>query len=213
MPRANMEAGRERGRVINLRSATPTRTPASSRAAGRRTRGATSRSAGTLLAPHWPQGESAHPDSDGGHSGTAGALALLDQPETLPATRPVTTRRQILIVEDDAHMAGVMRAGLELEGEDGWTVRSASEGLRALELATLTPPDVVLLDVLLPGLDGAEVYRRLRANPKTRHARVLFISAGTAFDLHRLGIDDGVLLRKPFDVHELASLVRALLAG
>ncbi len=110
-------------------------------------------------------------------------------------------------------MANLIRAGLELEGERDWVVQSASEGLRALELAGATPPDVVLLDVRLPGLNGAEVYRQLRSGVHTRHARILFLSAGTSYDLHQLGIEDGVLLRKPFDVRELVGLVRMLLAG
>ncbi|HLJ82490.1 MAG TPA: response regulator, partial [Ktedonobacterales bacterium] len=135
---------------------------------------------------------------------------LPDADTTLSA---VAARHHILIVEDDSQVASVIRASLELEGEADWAVQSAGEGLRALEMAGATPPDVVLLDVRLPGLGGAEVYRRLRASQKTRGARILFLSAGTAFDLHQLGIEDGVLLRKPFDVRDLVSLVRALLEG
>jgi len=65
--------------------------------------------------------------------------------------------------------------------------------------------------VRLPDLDGAEVYRQLRTGPATSGARVLFLSAGTSFDLYQLGIEDGVLLRKPFNMPDLVSLVRALL--
>lgn len=144
---------------------------------------------------------------------TEGALALLEQPETLPRPQHVAARNAVLIVEDDPRMAGLLREGLALEGEQEWEVHVAADGMQALELASITPPDVVLLDVLLPGLDGAEVYRRLRANKRTRAARILFLSAGTSYDLWRQGIEDGVLLRKPFNVGELAPLVRALLAG
>jgi DNA-binding response OmpR family regulator len=144
---------------------------------------------------------------------TEGALALLEQPETLPRLQRVAARNAVLIVEDDPRMAGLLREGLALEGEQEWEVHVAADGMQALDLATTTPPDVVLLDVLLPGLNGAEVYRRLRANKKTRGACILFLSAGTSYDLWRQGIEDGVLLRKPFDVGELASLVRALLVG
>ncbi len=151
---------------------------------------------------------------------TQGALALLDldlvdtQPlPALPTLRPVAARHHILIVEDDTQVAGVIREALELEGEVDWEVQTACEGTHALELATSTPPDLVLLDVWLPGLDGAEVYHRLRANAGTRGARILFLSAATSFDLYQRGIEDGVLLRKPFDVPQLVSLVRALLRG
>jgi two-component system, OmpR family, response regulator len=151
------------------------------------------------------------------HPKTHGALALvdLDQIDTqpLPSIRPTALRRQILVVEDDSQVASVIHASLELEGEPDWTVQLASGGRHALELASTTPPDLVLLDVRLPDLDGAQVYRRLRTSASTRGARILFLSAGTSFDLFQLGIEDGVLLRKPFYVPELVSLVRALLHG
>jgi CheY-like chemotaxis protein len=144
----------------------------------------------------------------------SGSLALLEAPapELAAVPRPVAVRRHILLVEDDPLTAGVVCNALELEGDPDWGVAVAGEGMRALQLAASTPPDVVLLDVRLPGLDGGEVYRRLRASRPTGHARVLFLTAGTSLDLYHRGIDDGVLLRKPFDVQELVSLVRALLA-
>lgn len=145
------------------------------------------------------------------HAPTAGALALLEEPEVLPAPRPMPARRHILIVEDDPRTAGFLRSAMELEGEPDWGVEVAGEGPHALELAARTPPDVVLLDVRLPGLDGGEVYRRLRAGRHPGRCRVLFMSAGTSLDLYQMGIEDGVLLRKPFDVGEMVGLVRALL--
>ncbi|GAC1451128.1 MAG: hypothetical protein PVSMB4_10750 [Ktedonobacterales bacterium] len=148
-----------------------------------------------------------------GQSLVSGALALLEEPAAIlePTPRPVVVRRHILIVEDDPRTAGVLRSALELEGDPDWGVEVAGEGMHALEMAARTPPDVVLLDVRLPGLDGGEVYRRLRANPHARRTHVLFLTAGTSLDLYQRGIDDGVLLRKPFDVQELVGLVRALL--
>lgn len=142
----------------------------------------------------------------------SGALALLEAPavEREPLVRAVPVRHHILIVEDDARTVDVVRNALELDGEPDWGVECAGDGLRALELAARVPPDVVLLDVRLPGLDGGEVYRRLRA--ANDRARVLFLSAGTALDLARQGIEDGVLLRKPFQLLDLVELVRALLA-
>jgi CheY-like chemotaxis protein len=143
----------------------------------------------------------------------SGALALLENPEAIlePTPRPIVVRRHILVVEDDPRTAGVLRSALELEGDPDWGVEVAGEGMHALEMAARTPPDVVLLDVRLPGLDGGEVYRRLRATPQARRTRVLFLTAGTSLDLYQRGIDDGVLLRKPFDVQALVGLVRALL--
>jgi CheY-like chemotaxis protein len=165
-------------------------------------------------APRSPRAQVASaPEWQASTNTTDGALALLDTTttETQPALRRVPAHRHILIVEDDPLVAGVMRNTLELEGDAAWDVRLATEGARALELARAAAPDVVLLDVRLPGLDSAEVYRRLRANPRTRRAIVLFLTAGTTLDLVRRGIEDGLFLRKPFDVRELARIVRALL--
>lgn len=156
---------------------------------------------------------------------TDGALALARQVEeprprrevsVVPSgerqeTHCVAADQHILIVEDDSRIADVIRNALELEGEPGWAVHVAREGRLALDVAGSTPPQVVLLDVGLPGIDGAEVYRRLRANPRTQDARVLFLTAATSLDLHQQGIEGGVLMRKPFDVQEVVSLVRALL--
>jgi len=131
--------------------------------------------------------------------------------DALPAPRAAPGRHRILIVEDDPRVANVIRETLELEGDPDWTIETACEGVRALELAGAVQPDVILLDVRLPGLDGAEVYRRLRASQTTRGSRVIFLSAGTSLDLYKRGIEDGVLLRKPFDVQDLIALVHALL--
>lgn len=197
----------EQGRLVEIHHAPRQHAPVSP--ARRRNR----RSPAVLI-PRWPRSGAADAASARSNASTDGALALLDQPRT--ATRSphmVAARHHILIVEDDSQVASVIRAGLELEGEADWSVQSAADGLHALEIASATPPDVVLLDVRLPDLGGAEVYRRLRASQKTRGSRILFLSAGTTFDLHRLGIEDGVLLRKPFDLRDLVSLVRALLDG
>lgn len=211
MPRINREPDQKRGRVIEMHVPTPAPRTDTARRSRRGQRTISTRTR-TVLLPQWPAtDESAQ--GQGVHAETRGALALLDEPETIAERVPLAAHRRILVVEDDSRMANLIRAGLELEGERDWEVQSASEGLHALELAGTTPPDVVLLDVRLPGLNGAEVYRRLRTGVHTRHARILFLSAGTSYDLHQLGIEDGVLLRKPFDVRELVGLVRVLLAG
>jgi Response regulators consisting of a CheY-like receiver domain and a winged-helix DNA-binding domain len=66
----------------------------------------------------------------------------------------------ILIVEDEAEIAGYLRRGLTFEG---YTVEIASDGRQALDIAREQPPDLVVLDLMLPGIDGLEVARRLRA--------------------------------------------------
>ncbi len=79
----------------------------------------------------------------------------------------------------------------------------AEDGERALALAAARPPNVVLLDMNLPDLDGAEVYRQLRIHPETWKTHVLFLTAATSLDLYQRGIEAGVVLRKPFEMREL----------
>ena len=142
-------------------------------------------------------------------NGSSALAAVMELPA--PQRPPVAARSRILIVEDDPRVAHVIRETLALEGDADWTVEVATDGARALALAYAAPPAVVLLDVRLPDLDGAEVYRRLRAEASTNGAHILFLTAGASFDLHQRGIEDGVLLRKPFDPDTLVSLVRALI--
>lgn len=171
---------------------------------------------GAVTQPHWRSAIPAISELEPmprNHTSVDGALALLDMPEieAQPTPHTIPAHHRILIVEDDPRVANVIRETLELEGDSTWTIETACEGVHALELAGAVQPDIILLDVRLPGLDGAEVYHRLRASQKTRGSRVIFLSAGTSLDLYNRGIEDGVLLRKPFDVRELVSLVRALL--
>ena len=72
---------------------------------------------------------------------------------------------RVLVVEDDATVAEVVTRYLEREG---YTVRAVGDGLEALEIAASQPPDLVVLDVMLPGIDGLEVCRRLRAARRYR---------------------------------------------
>jgi DNA-binding response OmpR family regulator len=69
----------------------------------------------------------------------------------------------------------------------------------------------VLLDVRLPDMDGAEVFRRLRETPGSEDCQVVFLTAASSLDLSVRGVDGGVLVRKPFDVQQVIALVGALL--
>jgi CheY-like chemotaxis protein len=214
MPSRGREIERKPARLLDMKTTPHAHTGSEHGPRGRQGRRASAARARPALVSPWdPRSEllAGGGEPPAQRAQTDGALALLDQPAAKP--RRKAARYRILVVEDDARVAGVIRESLELEGEADWAVQTASMGTLALELANATPPDVVLLDVRLPDLDGAEVYRRLRATKRTQGARILFLSAGTSFDLYQRGIEDGVLLRKPFDVGELAPLVRALLAG
>ena len=140
---------------------------------------------------------------------TPASLAVVSEPEL----EPERAQPCILIVEDDPCAAHAIRDTLRIEGGTDWTIQVAEGGERALALAAERPPNVVLLDVALPDLDGAEVYRRLRTHPQTSRAHVLFLTAATSLDLYQKGVDAGVVLRKPFEMRELVGLVRTFVAS
>jgi DNA-binding response OmpR family regulator len=114
----------------------------------------------------------------------------------------------ILIVEDEYAVARGIEFALQ---QEGFEVRIAPSGEEGLEFATTQAPDLIVLDVKLPGIDGFEVLRRLRAAGSK--APVLFLTArGDEFDKVvglELGADDYVT--KPFALRELLSRIRALL--
>ena len=115
--------------------------------------------------------------------------------------------RTLLMVEDEAGLRNAVRLYLEMEGYRVVAVASGEEGL---EKARQAPPDAILLDVMLPGMDGFETLRRLRTFSS---APVLMLTAkGDESDVVkglRLGADDYV--RKPFGQAELASRIQAVL--
>ena len=115
---------------------------------------------------------------------------------------------RILVVEDEAHLAEGIAVNLELSG---YEVRVERRGDRALDAATAVPPDLILLDVMLPGLDGFEVCRRLRAAGV--RTPVLFLTAKTADDDRIRGLELGAddYLGKPFNLRELLLRVQAIL--
>lgn len=117
--------------------------------------------------------------------------------------------KSIIIVEDDPTAAGLLREALELEGEAAWLVRVLYDGDAAIAAITAAPPDLVLLDLRLPGRDGGAIFRWLRQRPSTARLPVLFISGATTAELHQYGVDEGVLLRKPVDLTTLVHVVRA----
>ena len=121
--------------------------------------------------------------------------------ETAVATRTV------LVVEDDSTLAAVLRYNLE---RDGYRCAVAADGARALELARRERPDLILLDVMLPGIDGLEVCRRIRSESTVPiimlTARVDEIDRVVGLEV---GADDYVT--KPFGMRELLARVRAAL--
>jgi len=119
----------------------------------------------------------------------------------------VSSRRRILVVDDDARLGASLKRALAYEGH---TVEVASDGPGALVAARDRPPDLVVLDVMLPGMDGVEVCRRLREGSDVP---ILMLTARDAISDRVGGLDAGAddYLVKPFAYDELLARVRALL--
>jgi two-component system response regulator MprA len=113
----------------------------------------------------------------------------------------------ILIVEDEAEIAGYLRRGLTFEG---YTVEIASDGRQALDIAREQPPDLVVLDLMLPGIDGLEVARRLRA---ASDVPIIMLTARDAIPDRVAGLEAGAddYLIKPFAFEELLARIRVQL--
>jgi two-component system KDP operon response regulator KdpE len=113
----------------------------------------------------------------------------------------------VLVVDDEVQIRRFLRAGLEL---DGFTVQDAETGADALRWATLKPPDLVILDLGLPDMDGSEVLERLRAWSSVPLI-VLSVRSNEAEKVRLLesGADDYVV--KPFGIEELLARIRAAL--
>jgi CheY-like chemotaxis protein len=127
----------------------------------------------------------------------------------LPALSPwagpaVGDTRRVLVVDDEPQTREVLARGLE---KDGFAVTTAGSGEEALRLAAETRPDVISLDVLMPGMDGWTVLRALKADPRTADIPVVMISMLDSQAMgYALGAADYLL--KPFDRERLVAVLR-----
>jgi DNA-binding response OmpR family regulator len=119
------------------------------------------------------------------------------------------SRRKILIIEDERDILEVMTYNVQREG---YSVLTSRDGAKGLELARKESPDMVLLDLMLPSLDGLEVCRRLKEDLPTRNIPIIMVTAkGEESDVViglGMGADDYVV--KPFSPRELVARVKAV---
>ena len=117
----------------------------------------------------------------------------------------------VLIVDDDANIRKLLDIALKKEG---FSVTTARDGNEAFVRAMESPPDVAVLDVMMPGLHGYELCRHLRANPSTSQIKIIFLTARSQPYDEQAGLDAGadLFLVKPVMPSELANHIRDLMA-
>lgn len=119
------------------------------------------------------------------------------------------TKPYILAVDDDPDVLGTLSRALHREG---FEVSGATSGLEALKLLAERRPDLIILDIIMPGLDGLEVCRKVRADSQYNDLAILFLTARGQTDDIVAGLDAGGddYVVKPFELAELTARVRAL---
>ena len=116
----------------------------------------------------------------------------------------------ILLADDERDLVWAVEHSLR---HDGYQVLAACDGAEALALARRQRPDLIILDVVMPGLDGLQVCRKLRQDPSLAATPILFLTVRSSIEARISGLDEGGddYLVKPFDLGELKARIRALL--
>ncbi len=121
------------------------------------------------------------------------------------------TEKNILLIDDEETIQEVVQVGIEIEA--GWQVAIASSGEEGINLAQNQQPDAILLDVMMPDMDGIATLSQLKANIKTRTIPVIFLTAKTQAaeedQFQSLGVVD--VITKPFNSMTLASQIAKIL--
>src|SRR5262249_53088781 len=122
-------------------------------------------------------------------------------------TESAVANQRILIADDEPDIRLVLRTRLELEG---FSVIEARDGAEAVRVAQTETPDLIVLDVMMPEMDGVEVCNRLRASFNTRNIPVIMLTARAGRDDKLSGLTQGAndYITKPFDLNELTQRVR-----
>src|SRR5438552_18568063 len=134
----------------------------------------------------------------------------MDQNSQIHAQQTNQTKAPVLVIDDEESIVDLIRLGLKYEG---FEVVDASDGEEGIAAAQRTNPVFIILDWMLPDMDGLEVCRRLRSNPTTLDIPILLLAAkaevGSRVEGLNTGADD--YLTKPFSFEELVARLRAIL--
>jgi DNA-binding response OmpR family regulator len=117
----------------------------------------------------------------------------------------VTAKPSILLIDDQAGIVNFLTVKLK---ESGYLVSCALDGEKGLELARKTNPDLILLDIIMPGIDGVEVLRRLR---QFSNVPVIVVSIAEGINEKVIAMGATAFVSKPFDITELMGLIKTII--
>ena len=130
----------------------------------------------------------------------------------IPLDSLLTVKRKIMIVDDDEELAHMLSDHLQATG--AYEIRLATTGFDAGVITQKFRPDLMLLDVMLPDINGREVCKSVKSDPDTNRTKIIVISGlieeDTISDLYDVGADD--YIRKPFDLEDLSNKVKEYLS-
>lgn len=131
--------------------------------------------------------------------------------EAVADNRTQEQRKTIVLVEDDAGLISLFSDTISFSKQ--WQLHIFSDGVLAKENLVKMDAHLIILDIGLPSLDGASLYKMLRGHSSTKHIPILVITGCYEWELQRMGLQPGYLLRKPFSIHELLAMIQALLSS
>ncbi len=118
--------------------------------------------------------------------------------------------KKVLVIDDERALAELLQVNLELEG---FVVSKAFSGIEGLNKLPTEKPDIIMLDVRMPGLDGFEICQRLKTDPVTKDIPVILVSAFAQQTDIQKGLDAGAAdyIKKPFDVVQVVQTIKKIL--
>lgn len=122
----------------------------------------------------------------------------------------MTARKKILLIDDEPEIQDLLAAFMNIRGYEGIVAVNGNDGFQK---AKDIRPDLILLDIMMPQLDGFATQRKLSADPDTRHIPILFITAKAEVENAQLAIMEGAAgyLEKPFDLDALSAKIESIL--
>lgn len=119
--------------------------------------------------------------------------------------------KRILFIDDEEDIQAVARLGLTMQA--GWDVLTANSGKEGIAVAEAQQPDAILLDVMMPGMDGLATLKQLRSNPKVQQIPIIFLTAKAQIIDRQVFLEAGAtgVITKPFDSLILAEQVAEIL--